>query len=85
LVVLGVSIDRDPPEKIKQFMQKHDIRFPVALDARYEVAKKYGVQGTPTTFLISSDGKVMGGITGPRAWDSDIAAKMFQQLLKDAS
>lgn len=81
---MGVSIDRDPPEKIRQFVQKHDMRFPIALDARYEVAKKYGVQGTPTTFLISSDGKVIGGITGPRPWDSETAAKMIQSLLKDA-
>jgi peroxiredoxin len=80
-----VSIDRAPPEKIKQFVEKHDIRFPIALDARYDVAKKYGVQGTPTTFLISSDGNVMGGLTGPRPWDSEAAAKLIQQLLKDAS
>lgn len=83
--MLGVSIDRDPPEKLKQFVQKHEIRFPIALDTRYEVAKKYGVQGTPTTFLISSDGKVIGGITGPRAWDGETATKMFQQILKDSS
>jgi peroxiredoxin len=80
-----VSIDRAPPEKIKQFVDKHDIRFPIALDARYEVAKEYGVQGTPTTFLISGDGKVLGGLTGPRPWDGETATKVIQSLLKDAS
>lgn len=82
---MGVSLDRDPPEKLQKFVKKHDIRFPIVLDAGYEVAQKYGVRGTPTSYLISGDGKVIGGTTGPQQWGSDTAAKIIQQLLKNSS
>jgi peroxiredoxin len=70
---------------LKRFVKKHDIRFPIAHDARYEAAQKYSVRGTPTTYLITSDGKIIGAATGPRQWDSAAAQKMVQLLLKDVS
>jgi len=82
-VVLGIS--PDPPAKLKAFVQKHDIRFPIAHDAQYEVAQMYGVRGTPTTYLISGAGKVIGGTSGPRQWDDAAVATVIQQLIKNSS
>lgn len=81
LVVLGVSLDRMAPSKMQQFLQQHQMSFPVALDSGYQVARQYRVQGTPTSYLINRAGKMLGGISGPGDWSSQAARKLFTHLL----
>lgn len=69
-------------DKLKQFVKTHDIRYPVALDSQYEAAQKYGVRGTPMSFLIDGDRKVVGMAQGPRPWDSDEAKRLIQHHLR---
>ena len=69
-------------EKLQQFVKMHDTRYPVALDNQYEVAYKYGVQGTPTSFLIDGDRNVMGMAQGPRPWDSELAKRLIRHRLR---
>jgi peroxiredoxin len=45
-------------EKNRQFFAEHQISFPVLLQNDGEVAKAYQVNGTPTGYLISADGKI---------------------------
>ncbi len=70
---------------IRQFITKHDLRFPIVLDTRYEVAQMYGVRGTPTTYLINRTGKLVGGTGGPKDWASKMAKNLIRQLLNDPS
>ena len=79
--MLGVSIDRMKPHAMQQFLQKHQVLYPVVLDLRYQVAQMYSVPGTPTSYLINRAGKVVGGIAGPRDWHSPTAKKLIAQLL----
>jgi peroxiredoxin len=69
-------------EKLQQFVKMHDIRYPVALDDQYEVAQKYGVQGTPTSFLIDGDRNVVGMAQGPRPWDSELAKRLIRHHVR---
>jgi protein-disulfide isomerase len=69
-------------ERLKQFVKTHDIPYPVALDTNYEVAQKYGVQGTPMSFLIDGDQYVVGMAQGPRPWDSDPAKRLIRHHLR---
>jgi peroxiredoxin Q/BCP len=67
-VVLGVS--PDPAEMHKRFASKYGLTFPLLVDDRAEVAKKYGVWGKKSmygrtffgiirsTFLIDESGRV---------------------------
>ncbi len=80
-MIIGVSLDRAEPEMLNAFAKRHDMRFPIGLDTQREAAQKYGVRGTPTSYLISSDGVVVGGASGPRPWDSENAKKIIKQLL----
>jgi peroxiredoxin len=68
-----------------QFIRQHDLRFPIALDPQHVVAQRYGVQGTPTTYLIDRAGKVIGITVGAQHWTRDAAKKRIRQLLNDAS
>jgi peroxiredoxin len=67
---------------LKQFVEMHDIRYPVVLDSNHEVAQKYGIQGTPMSFLIDGDRNVVGMAQGPRPWDSDAAKRLIRHYLR---
>jgi thioredoxin-related protein len=69
------------PFKLQQFLHRHQVSYPVLIDADYRVARKYRVQGTPTSYLINRAGKMLGGIGGPGDWDSQTARRLFTHLL----
>ena len=45
-------------EKVRAFIERKKVAFPVLLDSSGSVARKYGVVGIPTYILIGRDGKV---------------------------
>lgn len=55
---LAVCIS-DSQKALTSFMQKNGYTFPSALDEPGLVAMKYGIQGVPTTILISPEGKIL--------------------------
>ena len=81
-MLIGVSLDRMENDQLHQFVKKHDIPFPVALDHEYAAAQQYGVRGTPMSFLIDGDRHVAGMAQGPRAWDSEAAKRLIQHYLR---
>ena len=85
LVVLAVSIDRAGIETVKKYVVEHNLTFPNLHDQTSKVALEYGIRGVPTTFFIDSTGKVVGGVIGPRAWDSKEAYGLVEQLLAEGN
>ncbi len=81
-MLIGISLDRMENNQLKQFVKTHDIRYPVALDSQYEAAQKYGVRGTPMSFLIDGERRVVGMAQGPRPWDSDPAKRLIRSHLR---
>ena len=75
--VLGVS--DDPIKKHQQFIEKHQLPFPLLADEQKEVLRAYGVWGPKkfmgrefdgthrTTFLIDEDGMIVGIINKVKA------------------
>jgi peroxiredoxin len=57
VVVLGSNIG-ERPVSVKSFIEQYNIKFPILLDDREEIRKRYGVKDYPTTFFIKPDGKV---------------------------
>lgn len=55
---LAVCIS-DTQKDLTSFMQKNGYTFPSALDEPGLVAMKYGIQGVPTSILISPEGKIL--------------------------
>jgi hypothetical protein len=54
---------------------------PVALDLDGEVTDAYGVNATPTAFLVARDGTIVGRAIGPRPWTGPDARALFLALL----
>jgi peroxiredoxin len=81
-VLIGISLDQMDNDELKRFVKTHDIRYPVALDSQREAAQKYGIRGTPMSFLINGDRRVVGMAQGPRPWDSDPAKRLIRFHLR---
>ena len=67
-------------DTVTPFLDKHPIDFTVLLDSQGQAAQDWGVQGLPTTFVVSPEGKVVYQVVGGRAWDNDDLLDMVRAL-----
>ena len=51
-------------ETVQAFAQNQGLTFPILLDENGSVARKYGVQGIPTSFFIDRQGVIQARYTG---------------------
>ncbi len=58
LVILGISIDSAGINKIKSFVKKIGINYPVLISDQKTVSAYGGIRGIPTTFIINSKGYI---------------------------
>lgn len=64
LVVLGLSIDDQPPSSVRRFADKLGVKFRLAL-ADEQVLDAYGpIRSIPTTFFINREGEVVRRVVG---------------------
>lgn len=83
LVILAISVDKGGRKPVKSFVEKMGVSFPVLLSTEGKIERAYWTWGTPTSFLIDRDGKILGRALGPRKWDSVEARALFEAALKD--
>lgn len=58
LVILSLSVGEDP-DVVRAFVDRLELDFPYAVDTNGAVAAFYGLITTPTTFVISQDGRII--------------------------
>ena len=58
LSFVGVNI-WDQEEKARSFVKERGIEYFVGRDFDNAIAKAYGIQGTPTTFFLDKDGRIV--------------------------
>lgn len=80
-VVLGVSQDEEGRAAVQPFVDQFGITFPVLLDPRGEVGRKFGVTGYPETFIIDKDGTVLEHHIGFRDWSDERVGATLRQLI----
>ena len=57
---IAVAMRYDPPNFVVNYAEKNALPFRVALDVSGELAQRFGnVSLTPTTFIISKDGRIV--------------------------
>lgn len=79
-VLLAVSAD-ESWEPVRKFFGEQAPRFTVLLDAKGELARKYGTTMFPETYVVKG-GKIVGFIEGPRKWDEWYAEQYLRELLR---
>lgn len=57
VVFLGIAVD-DTEEKMKDFIAKYNVTFPVGLDKTATIQKSFGLYGIPTTYFIDKQGVI---------------------------
>ena len=57
VVFLGVAID-DTEVKMKDFVARYGVTFPVGLDKTAAIQKSFGLYGIPTTYFIDKQGVI---------------------------
>jgi peroxiredoxin len=81
VVVLPISIDGSGEKALKPYMEKHGITFDTLIDQRMEVARQFGVRGTPTTVVVNRQGEIIARGLGPFDIESPEFAQYLDKLL----
>jgi len=64
LMIVGVSIDKDPKEKIAKFVRKQKMNYQILLDAEDTLSKVFGFEGIPSVFVFGKNGELLKALPG---------------------
>jgi peroxiredoxin len=67
--ILTISIDEGGLKDVKPFLAEHHYTVPVVLDVKAEVFVRYGLFGTPGTFIADRQGMLVAKGFGPVDFD----------------
>ena len=71
LVLLTINVGESPAQ-VENFLQWHNISFPVLFDTNREVASRYNIRYLPTTLFIDKDGIAHAMKYGPFLEEEEI-------------
>ena len=84
LIVLAVGMGEDK-SSISKFAEKHEFTFPMIADSTLEIARLYGVENIPITYLINPEGVIIGRALGIRDWASPELIEFMDSKLESGS
>jgi len=65
LETVAVAMAYDPPDRVFAYAQQNALPFRVTLDIYGQAMRAFGgIRGTPTTFLVSRDGRIVQRFEG---------------------
>jgi peroxiredoxin len=81
LVVVGVSVDEDEWDSIREFLKLVPVTFPILLDKEQKVTELYETFRIPETYFINPQGEVAGKVVGPQDYDEEVFYKKVERIL----
>jgi peroxiredoxin len=81
VVLLSISVDGNGKKAVKPYMAEHGFSFPTLLDQQMEVARQFGVRGTPTILIVNRKGEIVAHTIGPFDIESQPFTKYLEGLL----
>ena len=84
LIVLAVGMGEDK-SSISRFAEKHEFTFPMIADPTLEIARLYGVENIPITYLINPEGIIIGRALGIRDWGSPELIEFMDSKLESVN
>jgi thiol-disulfide isomerase/thioredoxin len=79
--VLAVNLD-EPVSRIKKFLARTPLDFPVLLDRDAAVAKAWRARILPATYLVGRDGRIRQVHFGELDWSSGAGRRAVEALLE---
>ncbi len=80
--ILAINVDADATQEIRDFVKELRLTFPVLLDPRMEVARRYRVRALPASVLINRKGVIRHIGLGYRTWTEKEPRSEVEQLLQ---
>jgi len=56
--IITVAISSGSEPEVREYLQKNNLSFPVIVDKDGTIANRFGVRGTPTSFVVRRDGNI---------------------------
>ena len=66
---VGISI-WDTESDVRDFVERHGIKYPNAVDENGQIAVEFGVRGIPEKFFVNPEGEIVRKINGPNTSQS---------------
>jgi cytochrome c biogenesis protein CcmG, thiol:disulfide interchange protein DsbE len=80
LTILAVNMG-ESRAVVAKWVRDKGVATSVLLDSDRAVTRAYGVTGTPTVYLVSRAGQMVGKAFGQRSWTSDAGRALLAALL----
>jgi peroxiredoxin len=78
VAVLGVDV-LDSRAAARDFAHKHGVTYAIGVDPLGDLASRYGVAYTPTTFFVDRRGRIVKRVLGPVS-NSELDAQIERAL-----
>jgi peroxiredoxin len=80
LAVLAISIQENR-DTVARWSKDKRLSFTILLDPSGSVTSDYEVTATPTVFVLSREGKLVGKALGNKAWTSERGRALLTRLI----
>jgi hypothetical protein len=80
LAILAIDI-QEGREKVEGWAKGRQLSFTILLDPSGATAAEYEVTSTPTVFVLSREGKLVGKAVGTKAWTSEQGRALLTRLV----
>lgn len=84
VVVLGIN-GGEPTARVKSFMEKENLDFPVVMDESGDVHALYQIRQYPTMFIIDRQGRLVDRHIGLRDWNAPEHVQTLRSLIGNAA
>ncbi len=83
LLIVGIDVD-EPASKVKSFVKRYGVNYPIVLGGRRELSLVGGVTGLPTTLIIDARGIVRAKAVGfhPKEYFEQWILRLLQEAEK---
>lgn len=79
IIMFAINVGEDE-DTIFTFLGDYPVSFTILLDTSGTMIDQWPVQGLPTTFVISPDGKLVYRAIGGREWDDEALLDLIRSL-----
>ena len=80
LAIVAIDI-QESRDKVETWMKGKQLSFTILLDPNGAVTSEYEVTATPTVFVLSREGKLVGKALGNKAWTSERGRALLTRLI----
>lgn len=80
LVVLAVNLG-ESEDQVVAYVARHGLGFPHLMDPGAKAEEAFGIQATPTNYLVDRRGHLVAGGMGYRNWNGPHAHRIIESLL----